>query len=96
MLQCPQCPRSAPSPQLLLAHLSHAHQLAFLCYLCLQPFSTLQQLVSSGSIVAGRKTDWKYTIRSIVCEAFSHPVIWSSVITSSSHLVIQSSGHPVI
>ena len=49
MLQCPQCPRSAPSPQLLLAHLSHAHQLAFLCYLCLQPFSTLKQLVSSSS-----------------------------------------------
>ena len=33
----------------------------------------------------------KYTIRSIVCKAFCHPVIWSF-----AQSVIQSFSHPVI
>ena len=48
---------------------------------------------------------YKYTIRSIICEAFcqlivrrssGHPVIWSSGLWSSGHLVIRSSCHPII
>ena len=58
-------------------------------------------------IFDSNKNKIKYTIRSIVCEASRHPVIWSSgqsvihsfvhpVIWSSNDLIIWSSSHLVI
>ena len=62
----------------------------------LRPRRLLYQGARLNYLQYGVLSQWvdiflKYTIRSIVCEASRHPVIWSS-----DHPVIRSSGHPVI
>ena len=70
----------------------------------LRPRRLLYQGARLNYLQYGVLSQWvdiflKYTIRSIVCKASRHPIIWSSdhpVIQSFAHLVIPSSGHSVI
>ena len=45
LVRCPECELTTTSCILLLAHLFQVHALSFLCYLCLQTFSNIRQLV---------------------------------------------------
>lgn len=56
MWQCPVCRVTAMSSSLLVCHLSQAHHIAFLCYICLETFSNLSQWVrdSCSEVSYGR------------------------------------------